>query len=93
MYTEINNLVNNDKVLNTFLNLKYRWEDESKYENFNEYGKTMFNVVQETLNGKASFVKALKRPFGLVFEFNGTKFKLFLKSNSRYSWLACAIIK
>ncbi len=93
MYTEINNLVNNNKVLNTFLSLKYRWEDESKYENFNEYEKTMFNVVQEILNDKASFVKALKRPFGLVFEFKGTKFKLFLKSNSRYSWLACAIIK
>jgi hypothetical protein len=27
-------LVNNENVLNTFVNLSFRWEDEQEYEDF-----------------------------------------------------------
>ena len=87
----INKLVNTRTVLNTLMNLKFRWEDECHYENFDRYGEVIFNSVKKVVGNNAKFVKAMKRPFGLIFELEGVKYKLFLKSNARSCWLACAI--
>lgn len=87
----ISNLVNNNSVLNTFINLKFRWEDEGRYENFNDYANVMLKSVEKATSENVTLVKGTKRPFGIVFEMNGKKLKLFLKMDGRSCWLACAL--
>ena len=89
MKTTLTNLVNSSKVLNTFINLKYRWEDEKCYENFDDYAKVMIQVIEKETKKDVKLIKGTKRPFGVSFEINGLKFNLFLKTNSRSAWLAC----
>ena len=89
MKTILTNLVNSSKVLNTFVNLKYRWEDERGYENFNEYAKVMVQAIEKETKKDIKLIKGTKRPFGVSFEIEGLKFNLFLKSNDRSAWLAC----
>ena len=90
MKETISKLVNTMAVLNTFANLKFRWEDEGRYEDFNEYANVMLNSVKKAINKDVKLVKGTKRPFGIVFEMEGVKFNLFLKSNNRGYWLACS---
>lgn len=87
----ITNLVNNNSVLNTFINLKFRWEDEGRYENFNDYANVMLKSVEKATGENVTLVKGTKRPFGIVFEMKGKKLKLFLKMNGRSCWLACGM--
>ena len=47
MKTTLTNLVNSSKVLNTFINLKYLWEDERWYENFDDYTKIMIQSIKK----------------------------------------------
>ena len=89
MKTILTNLVNSSKVLNTFVNLKYRWEDERGYENFNEYAKVMVQAIEKETKKDIKLIKGTKRPFGVSFEIEGLKFNLFLKSSGRSVWLAC----
>ena len=89
MKTTLNNLVNSSTVLNTFINLKFRWEDEGKYENFNDYAKVMIQAIKKETKKDVKLIKGTKRPFGVSFEMEGLKFNLFLKTNGRSVWLAC----
>ena len=89
MKTILTNLVNSSKILNTFVNLKYRWEDERGYENFNEYAKVMVQAIEKETKKDIKLIKGTKRPFGVSFEIEGLKFNLFLKSSGRSVWLAC----
>lgn len=89
MKTILTNLVNSSKVLNTFVNLKYRWEDERGYENFNDYAKVMVQAIEKETKKDIKLIKGTKRPFGVSFEIEGLKFNLFLKANGRSVWLAC----
>ncbi len=92
MKTTLTKLVNNNSVLNTFVNLKFRWEDEGRYENFNDYANVMLKSVEKATGENVKLVKGTKRPFGIVFEMNGKKLKLFLKMSGRGCWLACASV-
>ena len=89
MKTILTNLVNSSKVLNTFINLKYRWEDERGYENFNDYAKVMAQAIEKETKKNVKLIKGTKRPFGVSFEIEGLKFNLFLKTNGRSAWLGC----
>ena len=89
MKTILTNLVNSSKVLNTFINLKYRWEDERGYENFNDYAKVMAQAIEKETKKDIKLIKGTKRPFGVSFEIEGLKFNLFIKTNGRSAWLAC----
>ena len=89
MKTILTNLVNSSKVLNTFINLKYRWEDEKRYENCDDYANVMIHVIEKETNKDIKLIKGTKRPFGVIFEIEGLKFNLFLKTNGRSAWLAC----
>ena len=89
MKTILTNLVNSSKVLNTFINLKYRWEDERGHENFNDYAKIMTQAIAKETKKDIKLIKGTKRPFGVSFEIEGLKFNLFLKTNGRSAWLAC----
>ena len=88
MKTILTNLVNSSKVLNTFINLKYRWEDEKMYENFNDYAEVMIQSIKEETKKDVKLIKGTKRPFGVSFEIEGLKFNLFLKTNGRSAWQA-----
>ena len=89
MKTILTNLVNSSKVLNTFINLKYRWEDERGYENFNDYAKVMAQAIEQETKKDIKLIKGTKRPFGVSFEIEGLKFNLFLKTNGSSAWLPC----
>lgn len=89
MKTTLTNLVNSSAVLNTFINLKFRWEDEGKYENFNDYAKVMIEAIKKETKKNVKLIKGTKRPFGVSFEMEVLKFNLFLKTNGRSAWLAC----
>ena len=89
MKATLTNLVNSSAVLNTFINLKFRWEDEGKYENFNDYAEVMIEAIKKETKKDVKLVKGTKRPFGVSFEMEGLKFNLFLKTNGRSAWLAC----
>ena len=92
MKTAISNLVNSEVVLNTFVNLKFRWEDEYHYEDFNNYAEVMLKRVKKVLGDDVKLMKGMKRPFGIVFTFMNRNHKLFLKTNGRSYWLACALV-
>ena len=89
MKTTLTNLVNSSKVLNTFINLKYRWEDEKHYENFDDYAKVMIQAIEKETKKDVKLIKGTKRPFGVSFEIEGLKFNLFLKTGGCSAWLAC----
>ena len=89
MKTILTNLVNSSKVLNTFINLKYRWEDEKRYENFDDYANVMIHAIKKETKKDIKLIKGTKRPFGVSFEIEGLKFNLFLKTSGRSAWLAC----
>ncbi len=80
-------LVNDENVLNTFVSLYERWQDEKKYEDFKEYAKVMGNSTSGVL-GEITGVKGTKRPFGIKFIApNNNKFHLFIKTNGMSAWL------
>ena len=45
--TILTNLVNSSKVLNTFINIKYLWDNERLYKNFDDYTKVMIQVIKK----------------------------------------------
>ena len=88
MKTILTNLVNSSKVLNTFINLKYLWEDERWYKNFNDFAKIMIHAIEKETKKDVKLIKGTKHPFGVSFEIEGLKFNIFLKTNGRSAWLA-----
>ena len=90
MKTILTNLVNSSKVLNTFINLKYLWEDEKRYENFDDYANVMIQAIEKETKKDIKLIKGAKRPFGGVsLEIERLKFNLFLNANGRSALLAC----
>ena len=67
-----------------------RWQDEKEMEDFKEYEKVLSQVFDcyaiHSMRG-ASFIKAMKRPFGIAFKY-GTWYVEFLTSSSVYRWRA-----
>ena len=89
MKTILINLVNSSNVFNTFINLKYLWEDERWYKNFNYYAKVIIHVIEKETNKDVKLIKGTKRPFGVIFEIEGLKFNLFFKANGQSACLHC----
>jgi hypothetical protein len=73
-------VVNNAKVIRTFLNLYYRWEDEWRYEDFADYASVMHKCMP---NG-AKLVRGTQEPFGLVIEYGGREVSVYLKFTDDY---------
>lgn len=60
-------LANQDFVL-TFSNLYYRWLDECKYEDINDYKNVIVSAIQKALPDlQMADIKASKKPFGMTF--------------------------
>ena len=47
MKTILTNFVDSSKVLNTFINIKYLWEDERWYKNFDDYTDVMIQFIKK----------------------------------------------
>ena len=87
-----NTLVNSQKILNLFVNLYMRWQDEKEYEDFNEYAEVMACHVENVI-GDITDVKGTQRPFGIKFTHNNKKLHLTLKMQNGYGNLKIAPAK
>jgi hypothetical protein len=58
----------------TMVSLYHRWQDESEYEDINEYGKFVHAQIVAQLGG--NLVKMSKRPFGFTFEVEGAMYQI-----------------
>lgn len=85
----ITQIINNDKIANTFFKLFYRWQDEKEYEDINDYGETIVNAINENIEGKykVTLIKATQRPFGVKVKINNRRFHFTIekrKANINY---------
>ena len=51
--------------------------------------KIMIHVIEKETNKDIKLIKGTKRPFGVIFEIEGLKFNLFIKTNGQSAWLEC----
>jgi len=78
--TEIHKVIY-EKMEGLIANLWGRWQDEKEYEDWKEYEKILRKAFLECLplmgaNAKGvSFVKAQKRPFGIVYRLDNDFFE------------------
>lgn len=74
-----NELTANKDLFHHFIYLYERWQDESEYEDWNDYAKDMKEAVEIKGNIKIAMLGAIKRPFGIKFFYLGNYIKLYLK--------------
>ena len=79
-----NTLVNSQKILNLFVNLYMRWQDEKEYEDFNDYAEVMACNVKNVI-GDITNVTGTQHPFGIKFTHNNKKLHLTLKVQNGYA--------
>ena len=90
---KIKAIIRNDKVSDAMFNLCDRWQDESKYENINDYAKAIFGVVtKEFPDYGTKLIGATKRPFGLKMQVDDKKFHVYLKIEGGYMKMYAKLI-
>ena len=90
----VTKIVNDEKLLNLLCNLDSRWNDEKEYEDWKEYSDLIKSNVEFIIfDIDYKFVKATKRPFGLVIEIENVKVNFFLKKSRGYVNLAAKVVK
>ena len=90
MVEKIKSIINCDAVGQAFYNLFDRWQDESEYEDINDYGKAIVSTINKNFpNYGATLVKATKEPFGVILQIGAAKFHVFVKLKNLYLHL-CA---
>jgi hypothetical protein len=71
-----------------------RWMCEKEYEDFGEYAQNMqtnFKEIKKSSYSKnAIFVKACKKPFGFLFDFEGWEVTIYVTSK-QIGWKAKSI--
>lgn len=68
--------------------LYYRWQDEKKFEDINDYGKALAAPACKAING-AKLVSANKKPFGATFSVPGMPYDIRLEIRaSGIGWAA-----
>lgn len=88
--SHLEKLVNNERLLETMLNLKDRWQDEKAYEDFADYVSVVLEFWKREIRF-AEFIDMDKR-FRVTFRFADAKMVLFIKSNRRGAfWFACKL--
>jgi hypothetical protein len=68
-----------EKAEDVFANLKSRWQEESEYEDINDYKLPLEPIAKET---NVIITKMTKRPFGCEFTTDGRTFKISLNDRS-----------
>ena len=83
-----------EKLENILSYFYSRWQDEKEYEDFQDYvdgvKKSFEKVVKEVPMKNAVFVSMTKRPFKIVFDFEGWKVS-FIVTAKEYKWKATKI--
>lgn len=91
---KVNSVITNKNVQNAFYNLYDRWEDEGRYEDINDYGKTLFGRINKNCpNVGATYVGVTEKPFGIKFVVDDKCFHLYVKIERSYLVLSCKIDK
>ena len=76
----IRHLVNNERVCDVMFNLYLRWLDEWQYEDINEYGVVLANVIGAEYKGcDVVLLKCESKPFAFTFSIDNEKVRLFIK--------------
>jgi hypothetical protein len=78
-------LVNNEKIGDTFFHLYERWQDESKYEDINEYGKTIALTIATEFPYDVKLIQTTKRPFGVKISTSKGVFQLWIKLKGHFA--------
>lgn len=78
-------LVNNEKIGNTFFNLYDRWQDESEYEDINEYGKVIALTIATEFPYDVKLIQTTKRPFGVKISTSKGVFQLWIKLKGHFA--------
>lgn len=79
-------IVNNEKVGNALYNLYDRWLDESEYEDINDYGKAIADIMaKEFPSYDIKLVQTTKRPFGVKVKMNGSTYSVWIKIKGCYA--------
>lgn len=77
--------VNDRGLLNTFVNLMDRWQDEWQYEDFDDYAKVMGNSVQKILGRPISNVEGKEpiieedKDFGIEFDMDNGRYGVYAR--------------
>ena len=66
-----------DTIVNRFMYLYERWQDEREYEDINDYLKEMQKLVPEAY-------KISKRPFGITCKCTDGNIRIFCKVKGNY---------
>lgn len=82
-------LISNQKFVNTIGNLRDRWEDEKEYEDWEDYEEAMKKLIPKEFE----FVKGIKRPFGMKISRNGEKFQIKMKKQKKEEFLIYSTCK
>lgn len=75
--------VNEKAISDKLFYLYERWQDEKKYEDFNDYFKVMKAMIPEA-------VKGTKRPFGFVAKADDGECDIYIKVKGKYLTLNMA---
>lgn len=90
---KIKAIIRNDKVSDAMFNLCDRWQDESQYEDINDYAEVIFDVVtKEFPDYGTKLIGATKQPFGLKMQVDDKKFHVFLKIEGDYMKMYAKLI-
>lgn len=82
---KIKEIINCKAVGNAFYNLYDRWRDECKYEDINEYGKAILNVINKHFpQYGVTLISSTSRPFGVKFQVGDKKVHVFVKITGSY---------
>ena len=85
---KLSKIINNEKVDDVFYNLFDRWLDESQYEDINEYGKTIINVIDSQFpKYKVRLVSSTPDPFGIIMEIDHIQFNIYIQLKGDYAVL------
>lgn len=79
----------NEAIKDTLFRLYWRWQDEKEYEDWGDYvsvmkGKFETLIVEKKMSN-AVYYSCIKRPFGIVFDFEGFRVTMSINS-THYSW-------
>ena len=87
---KIKAILNNKKVGECFFNLYDRWIDECRYEDINEYGAVIFEVINKRFSDYGiTLLASTKRPFGVKISMDDRTFHIFIKLKGCYA-VVCA---
>ena len=81
---KLNKAIGNAKFQERLGYLYSRWQDEGQYEDFKEYGIAMHKASTALKMKGLTFVKATKRPFGLLVELEAVQYQIGVNASSIY---------